>query len=183
MINKTYLRTFFHLFIFIVLLSCNNKKAIDFKNTIVQKDSILTKTIFGEKGAESRRLNYVIQRDYNNALIAIDEEEIVFNSIIKEIEMLNTNDIIMGKELKNTAVMRYSTMKKKYVYYSRKEVEQSKLAHTLYEKDKNAGEKLRTAEDQLVNIVSESLNFSKEVYKTDSIYRATLTKFNRENGL
>ncbi|HBV17085.1 hypothetical protein [Chryseobacterium carnipullorum] len=102
--------------------------------------------LIGEKGFESVKLDDLIAHNYTKALYIIDKEEAEFNTIIKDIEKVNTDGIQKGKEVQQAAVDYYSVMKDLFMF-SRQEIEQEKLMR--YSKSEK---EIRSAQEKMLEL-------------------------------
>lgn len=174
---KVYFKVPFLLLMFIAIISCSNKKSGDFKKAITDKQSESFNMLLGEKGWESRRLDYIIKNDYAKALYAVDEQEKGFDKIIQDLKALNTENIAKGSEVQKAAVAYYSSLKKLFLFSRNEIIEQEKSMNSQDDKE------VDDAQRQLLKISIEKQKMYQEVYKNDEILFRTLKEFDRENGL
>ncbi len=115
------------LMITVLLISCSNKKAMDFRNAILQKQDSVSQILIGKQGSESRKLEHLIQNDFKSALSVVDTQEIAFNKIIREIEKLDPGQLPEGPELKQASIAYFTCMKILQIS-DRPEVEQQMIS-------------------------------------------------------
>ncbi|MEY8761727.1 hypothetical protein [Chryseobacterium tongliaoense] len=172
-----YFKIPFLVLVFATLISCSNKKAADFKKSIVDKESESFNMLLGKTGLESRKLNYLIKHDYSNALLLVDQQEIKFNEIIKDIEMLNPDGIEDGKQLQKAAIEYYKSLRKLFLY-SRDEIKQEVVMRA-----KGDEKKMSAAQHRMLELALEKQKFYQQVYEKDELFFKALKQFDDKNGL
>lgn len=160
----------------VLLISCSNKKAMDFRNAVLQKQESVSKILIGKEGLESRKLNYLIQQDYERAMSVIDSQEIAFNKIIREITDLDADQLPTGPQLKQASIA-YIEALKNLQLSGRLEIEQQMILKTA------AGSKLNSAQDSLLSLSIKNQNLYQQVYEADERMTETMGKFNKANDL
>lgn len=163
--------------VFTVLYSCSDKKAEGFKELLDKKESQTSAMLIGEKGFESVKLKHLIARDYAKALDIIEKEEAEFNMIIKEIKNVNTEGMAMGKEVQQTSIDYYQSLKDLFLF-SRKEIEQEKLMRS-----GKADKEIHTAQDQMIELGRQKQQLYQKVFKADEKRFAAQKQFEAENNL
>ncbi|EJL73913.1 hypothetical protein [Chryseobacterium populi] len=174
---KMYFKIPFLLLIVTTIISCSNKKAADFKKSITDKKSEVYNMLLGEKGLESRKLDYLIKQDYSNALLLVDQQETKFNSVIKDIEMLNPDGIEDGKQVQKAAVDYYRILKKLFLC-SRDEIEQQVVTRS-----KSDEKKISAAQDRILEVLLEKQKLYQQLYEKDELLFKALKQFDDKNGL
>ncbi|HCA09686.1 hypothetical protein [Chryseobacterium sp.] len=160
-----------------LLHSCSNKKAEDLQSVLNKKESQTSGMLIDEKGFESAKLDYLIAHDYTKALYIIDKEEAEFNSIIKDIEKVDTDGIKKGKEVKQAAVGYYVVLKELFMF-SRKEIKEEKLMR--YSKDEKV---IRASQDKMLELGREKQKLYQKVFKADEKLFTLQRQFESENQL
>jgi len=102
--------TFLALFL-LVLISCKSRKATQLNTALEQKGRTVFNIMVGKNGPSERKLKCLIDGDFKCALQAIAEEEKAFDTVISEINALQTTDIKHGNELKTASVNYYEAVK------------------------------------------------------------------------
>ncbi|PIF45906.1 hypothetical protein CLU96_2921 [Chryseobacterium sp. 52] len=177
MIRKMSVTTLIIIPIIVFLQSCSNKKAEDIQTILDKKESRTSAMLIGEKGFESKKLEYLIAHDYTKALYIIDKEEIEFNTIIKDIEKMDTEGIEKGKEVQQAAAGYYMALKDLFMF-SRKEIEQEKLMR--YGKEEK---EIRAAQDKMLELGREKQHLYQKVFKADEKLFTARRYFESENKL
>lgn len=163
------------LMISLSFFSCGKQKAADFRKAILQEKQI-SRILIHEKGSESRKLDYLIQHDFNKALSVVDTQETEFDAIIKQIEALQPDDLAMGQQLKQTAAGYYKSLKELHLY-SRQEIAQEITI-------KNAkGKQLDKELDRLLELSKEKRKLYQNVYDAERLFSDAMRKFNEANDL
>ena len=157
--------------------SCQSKKALEFKNTILQQERIAFNILVGKGGPHEERLKFLIKRDFKNALISIDKEEQAFDSILNNLKALSAQEFKNGKELKASAISYYSTLKTLQISREREQIEQEQIT---YGKDPD---KIQAAQDSMLQLSRDKLKLHTELNeKEEALYKA-IENFNTANGL
>ena len=162
---------------FIFLCGCTNKNAIQLKEIMDEKEVQATSILIGEKGMESAKLNYLIQHDYDSALLIIDQQETAFNVILKDLKNANVDGIKKGKEIQQAEIDYYMALKNLYLF-SKKEVEQQKKI----EQGKNE-QKFRIAIDKRYKLALDKQRLYQVVYEADDKRNRIKKQFEVENSL
>jgi hypothetical protein len=163
-------------FLLLSLVSCKPRKAIEFKETIVQKERIATEILIGKNGSETKKLECLVKEDYKGALAAINQQEKEFNEIIKAIEALPAGDIKQGNELKTASVNYYIALKELHMF-DRLDVENRQDLYKL------KGKELDAAQDKTLELSYKKQDMFDKVFKADSVLRQTLDKFTAANNI
>ena len=164
------------LIIGVMLISCTNKKAAEFRNTVIEKQDQLTEMLISKEGLESRKLDLLTKYDYKGALSVVDSQEIKFNTLLREIEALDPGSLKMGLQLKQTCIDYLHAMKKLHLS-ERQQIEQEMIGREAQ------GEQLLKAQDSLLRLTAEKQKLFQQVYKAEEAYNETTRRFNKENGL
>lgn len=146
---------------FIVLFSCENKKAVKLRQLIDQQEKQSFSMLVGQKGLESKKLNYLIAYEYDSALAVVDQQEAEFNKIIKDLEKAKTEGISKGKELQQTSISYYTAIKNLYLF-SRQEIELEKLSRN------GKGAEADSAQRRLLNLYREKKHLYEKVYQSEN---------------
>lgn len=133
--------------------------------------------LLGKTGLESRKLKYLIKHDYSNALLLVDQQEVRFNSIIKDIETLNTDGIEDGKQVQKAAADYYKALKKLFLY-SRDEIAQEVIMRS-----KGDEKKISAAQHRMLELALEKQKMYQQVYEKDELLYKALKQFDEKNGL
>lgn len=163
-------------FLLIALVSCKPRKAIEFREAIVQKERSAFRILLGKNSTQEKKLLCLTKNDYKGALALVDQQEKEFNSLIKEIETLPADDIKQGKELKTAALDYYVALKELHLH---DRVEISNLESTLTLKD----EELRAAQHRIVELSRQKQNMYDKVYEKEKVLHDATEKFNSVNGI
>lgn len=162
---------------FIFLCGCTNKNAIQLKEIMDEKEVQATSILIGEKGMESAKLNYLIQHDYDSALLIIDQQETAFNVILKDLKNVNVDGIKNGKEIQQAEIDYYMALKNLYLF-SKKEIQHQKKI----EQEKNE-QKFRIAIDERYKLALDKQRLYQVVYEADDKRNRIKKQFEVENSL
>ncbi|WP_293957446.1 MULTISPECIES: hypothetical protein [unclassified Sphingobacterium] len=163
---------------FVLLCGCTkNKQAIQLKKTMDDKEDQITSMLIGEKGMESAKLNYLIKREYDSALLIIDQQETAFNVILKDLKNVNVEGIKKGKEFQQAEIHYYTALRNLYLF-SKKEVEQQKKI----EQEKNEN-KFSIAIDERYKLALDKQRLYQFVYEADDKRNRMKKQFEVENSL
>lgn len=160
----------------ISLTACKPRKAIEFKETIVQKERVAFNILVDKNGSESQKLNCLIKEDYKGALASVDKQEQEFNKLINDIETLPADGIKQGEELKAAAVSYYVALKDLHVF-DRAEIAQREVSHN------TKGEALQAALDKILELGIRKQDMYKKVYEKESALSQAMEKFNTANNI
>lgn len=163
-------------FLLIGLASCKPRKAIAFKDAIVQKEQVAFNIVAGENGAGDQKLQHLVKEDYKGALTWVDREEEEFNKLVKDIEALPAEGIKQGNELKAAAVDYYVALKELQIF---DRVEITHREASLHMK----GEALDTANHRTLQLSLQKQDLYKKVYEKESVLSQVMEKFNSANGI
>lgn len=163
-------------FLLISLVSCKPRKAIEFKEAIVQKERTAFNILLDKNSTQEQKLVCLTKNDYKGALALVDQQEKEFNSLIKEIETLPADDIKQGNELKTAAVDYYVALKELHIY-DRVEIAHLEASFSL--KD----EELRAAQNKILELSRQKQNMYKKVYEKERTFHQALEKFNSVNSI
>lgn len=162
--------------VFLIICACSNKRAVELNDIIDRQEKQSFNMLLGEKGLESQKLNHLIARHYDRALAVIDQQEAEFNRIIKSVEKINTDGISNGKEVQQTSVNYYTSLKNLYLF-SRQEIQQEKLSRSTNNKEADA------AQRKLADLYREKQQLYQKVYQSEDEFYRTLKIFQEENKL
>ncbi|WP_104384352.1 hypothetical protein [Sphingobacterium sp. HMA12] len=176
MIRNVLKNIFIIISVLIALSSCKNKKAEKFDALITAKESRAFSMLVGEKGLETIKLNQLIAQEYGQALHTIDQQELVFDSIINDIKKADIVGLLEGKEVQLEAINYYRALKDLFMF-SRREIVQEKLMHS------GTKEQQYAAQDQLLVLARQKQVCYQQVYKSSEKLHAKRKKFEAENGL
>jgi hypothetical protein len=160
----------------VLLISCSNKKAMEFRNAILQKQESASKILIGKEGLESRKLDYLIQQDFNRALSVIDTQEIAFNTLIREITDLDPAQLPTGPQLKQASIA-YLEALKNLQLSDRLEIEQQMISRNA------TGDKQDAALDSLLDLSRKQQSLYQYLYKAEEQLVEATGKFNKANDL
>lgn len=176
MIRNVLKNIFIIISVLIALSSCKNKKAETFDALLTAKESRAFSMLVGENGLETIKLNQLIAKEYGQALHTIDQQELVFDSIINDIKKADIVGLVEGKEVQLEAINYYRSLKDLFMF-SRKEIEQEKLMRS------GTKELQYAAQDQLLVLAREKQIHYQQVYKSSEKLHAKKKQFEAENGL
>jgi hypothetical protein len=163
-------------FLLIGLSSCKPRKAIDFKETIAQNERRLFGILLSKDSPKERKLKCLINDDFKGALQAIDTIEQQFNALIKETSSLPVDGVVQGDEVKMAAVNYYTALRNLHTF-DRQEISWLEMNN-----DKDA-EKVRKAQDELLQLNYKKKTFFQQVYDTEQALDKELKGFDKANGL
>ncbi|HJT73136.1 MAG TPA: hypothetical protein VJ720_03935 [Chitinophaga sp.] len=167
---------FLAILILIGFSSCKPKKAIEFREAIVKKERTAFAIIVGKEGPGEKRRYSLVENDFKRAALATDEEERALDSLIRDIQILSTEGVKQGEQLKSAAVNYYIAVKELQAY-SRREIEQQVI---------NAGsdrEKIYKAQDSLYRLAVNKEELYNKVYKKEAAFQEALRKFEIANNI
>ncbi|WP_131724361.1 hypothetical protein [Chryseobacterium indologenes] len=176
MIYKKQIKWLAGIAVFLLLLSCSDKKAAELRRIIDKQEKQSFSMLVGEKGLESKKLNYLIAHEYDSALAVVDQQEAEFNKIIRNLEKATTEGISQGKELQQTSVNYYTAIKNLYLF-SRQEIELEKLSRN------GKGAEVDSAQNRLLGLYREKKKLYEKVYQSENDFYKTLETFHKENKL
>lgn len=163
-------------FLLLSLVSCESREAIEFKETIVQKERVATDILISKDGSEVKKLECLVKEDYKGALAAINQQEKEFDEIIKDIEALPADNIKHGNELKRASVNYYTALKELHMF-DRMDVENRQDLYKL------KGKALDSAQNKTLELSYKKQDMFDRVFKADSVFRQTLDKFISANNI
>jgi hypothetical protein len=170
------LMTFSAALLLITLASCKPRKAIEFREAIVQKERVAFNILLDKNGSESRKLDCLVKEDYKGALTFVDQEEAAFDTLIQEIKTLPVDGIKEGNELKAAAVNYYVALKELHIFDRAEIVQREATQHS-------GGEELRAALDKIFTLNVQKQEMYKKVYEKERELHEALTKFNDVNSI
>ncbi|MDR6922628.1 hypothetical protein [Chryseobacterium sp. 2987] len=162
--------------IFIVLFSCENKKAVKLRQIIDRQEKQSFRMLVGEKGLEEKKLNYLIAHEYDSALAVVDQQEAEFNKIIGDIQKANTDGVSQGKELQHTSVNYYTAIKNLYLF-SKQEIESEKLIRNGKRAEADSAMK------RIEFLYREKKQLYDKVFQSENDFYKTRQTFLKENKL
>ncbi|RZK48518.1 MAG: hypothetical protein EOO87_20485 [Pedobacter sp.] len=162
-------------FLFITMSSCVSPKASDFKESLAKSERKAFDIILGKEGSGEKKLHYLINNDYKGAIAAVDQQAKEFDKIINDINMLSTDGISEGEQLKTASVAYYEALKELHGF-DRKEIEQQALLQTLKNNE------LNTATDDLMILTKHKKSLYTAVYEKEALLHKATEKFNTSNG-
>lgn len=166
--NLRYTGVFFMLTIF--LLSCENRTAKQFLDTIDQQERIATDILTGEKGSESQKLEHMINNNFDSALLVNGKQQIEFDSIISRVQSLPAEDLKRGPALQKASIQYYRALKDLYGY-AKEEIEQQKILLA------SRGEEQVKAQDRLMDLTRNKQALFQSVYQADSVFAEAKNQF------
>lgn len=158
------------------LFSCNKNGAITFRDSITQKEHDISDMLISKNGLESRKLEYLIAEDFDQALAITDSQQVVFDKIIQELKRVNSNQFSGGDHLKKAAVEYHMALKELYLY-PKKEITWQKKLSTATKQDKDS------LQHDLLEIYKDKQEYFQNVYKANEAYVLAVQRFNKENRL
>lgn len=156
--------------------SCKSKKAIEFNEALAQKEREITHIVLGENSLEQQKLEYILKKDYNGALRAIDKQEQAFDALIGKIDSLPVAGIEHADTLKK-AVINYYTAVKELQIFDRREITE-RIAAQSPNKDS-----VDNAYKRLLQISVEKRKMYDKVYKEDEALGLAKDAFTKAHGL
>lgn len=163
-------------FLLVSLVSCKSRKAIELKESIVQKERVAFNILVDKKGLASQKLESLVKDDYKGALAFLDQEEQAFNELIKEIETLPAEGIKQGNELKTAAVNYYTALKELQIF-DRQEIAQREASSQI------KGEELWAAQHKILQLSVQKQGMYKKLYEKEQAFYKALEKFSAVNNL
>lgn len=176
MIQNKLFAIFSAAFLLVTLVACKPRKAIAFRESIVQKERVAFKILVGKNGTDEQKLKYLINKDYKNAAMMVDKQEKEFNALIKEIETLPAEGIQQGNELKTAAVNYYVAVKELTVF-DRIEITHQEAYSRMQ------GKELDTALHKNLELSIQKQELYKKVYEKEKALSGALEKFDAVNNL
>ncbi|AZA90415.1 MULTISPECIES: hypothetical protein [Chryseobacterium] len=159
------------------LLSCKSEKTANFEKTVTDQEQIASNTLIGKNGYEIQKNQYLIKKNFEGALTSLDQQEQLFNSIIKTLSGLSTDGIKESSPVKTTAIGYYKAMKNLFLIERLSIEQQQQLTFT---KDTI---KIDKAQDSLLQIDRKKLDLYKVVAEKQSEFQKALKSFNQANNL
>lgn len=163
-------------FLLIGLASCNPRKAIEFKEAIVQKERVAFNILIAKNGSEEQKLKYLVEDDYKGALASVDRQEKEFDTLIREIEALPVEGIKQGSELKTAAMNYYVALKELQVFDRLEIAHQEASLHF-------EGEELRVAQHRSLELSRQKQRMYKKLYEKERAFYRALEKFSSVNSI
>lgn len=163
-------------FFLIGLASCKPRKAMEFKEAIMQKERVAFNILVGKNGSESKKLDFLIQGKYDEALATVNKQEKEFNDLIKDIEVMPTEGFKQGNELKAAAIHYYAAVKELQVFDSKSIINQKA---TRIAKGKTLDSLLKGS----LEISLQKQEIYKKVHEGEEALYNALNKFNSANGI
>lgn len=168
----------FGIFLFAGLISCTSEKAVDFRKKITDKEQIVFNALIKENGYEPLKSRSLSKRNYDEALTYLEKEEQFFDSVIKDISSLSTDNIKEGAPVKTAAVHYYESVKELFLI-DRQSIRQQKIRITF---SKNP-EKVDKASDSILQITRKKLDLFELVDVRNQTLQKALKKFDQANNL
>lgn len=153
-----------------------NKKALEFKHILDVQERKVTQMLIGKKGSESRKLNYLIADDFDQALKEVDKQEREFDMVLYTLKKLDTADLEKALALRSAAVNYYSSLKALHMY-AKKEIQQQKLIFNTKSVARDH------AQDELMKLAKNKQAMYDDVYRNEKSLHDTLSEFEEGNGL
>lgn len=160
----------------ITLASCKSKRAIEFREAIVQKERVAFNILVGKSGPDEQKLECLVKEDYKGALAFLNKEEKEFDKLINDIETLPADGIQQGKELKRAAVNYYVALKELQIF-DRAEITHREAAQH------SEGDELWAAQKKIIALNLQKQDMYKKVYEKEKALHEALIKFNEVNSL
>ncbi|GHE23360.1 hypothetical protein [Sphingobacterium griseoflavum] len=160
----------------ILLLSCEQRTAKQFLDTIDQQERIANDILLGEKGSESRKLEHIINNNFDSALQITAKQQMEFDSIIRHIQDLPTANLKDAQALQTASVQYYQVLKNLYGY-AEQEIEQQKILWNA------SGNEQSKAQDKLMELTQHKQTLYQSVYRADSVFSAAKGQFARQHKL
>ncbi|WP_353146678.1 hypothetical protein [Chryseobacterium sp.] len=158
------------------LLSCKSEKAADFEKKITDQERIAFNALIGKNGYQDTKDLNLIKNNFEGALASLHQQEQLFDSIIKNLSALSTDNIKESPPVKAAAIDYYKALKELFLI-DRLSIEQQQLTFT---KD---AQKIDKAQDSLLQISRKKLELYKRVSEKQSVLQKTLDNFNQANNL
>jgi len=160
----------------LALISCNSPKAEDFREKIDGQELVAFHIVAGKDGYESKKLESLLDEDYDGALKAVDQKSKAFDMIIFDIKKMQTMNVDEALTLKDAVINYYEALKKLHAS-DRKEISQQLKAKNV------DSSQLPSEQKTLLNIYREKKSFYEDVYQQESLYSEAKRKFDEANGL
>lgn len=162
--------------ILISLVSCQSRKAATLNETIQQQERVAHKILLDKNGPESKKLNCLVNEDFQCALAQLDQEEQAFNGLIKSIDSLSVDGIKQGSELKKAAIDYYAALKELYTFDRTQIAHQDTLSGL-------KGEALQAGQHKILQLNQQKKQLFEKVYEKESIFHKEQERFNAANNM
>jgi len=110
------------------LASCQSKRAVQLHTVLSNSERAVFNIMVGKNGPNERKHHCIIDGDFKCALQAVDDKERAFNTVINNINAVETNDIKYGNDLKKAAISYYNALKQ-FEISDRQEIALQQLSH------------------------------------------------------
>jgi len=149
---------------------------MEFKHVLDVQERKVTQMLIGKKGSESLKLNYLIADNFDQALAAVNKQELEFDTVLHTLKALKTADMKMASSLQEAAINYYGSLKALHMY-AKKEITQQKIISTA------KGEAKDKAQDELIELAKAKQTLYYNVYQTEEPFHNVLLAFEDANGL
>ncbi|AZA84732.1 hypothetical protein C1637_18270 [Chryseobacterium lactis] len=166
----------FSLVLLVGLVSCTSKKARDFRKEITDKEQIVFKALVDTTGYETEKSQNLIKRNFDEALSSINKEEKFFDSVIKDLSAIPTDNIKDAAPVKTAAINYYKALKDLFIL-DRLSIEQQKITFT------NDIKKVDKASDSILQITRKKLELHTVANARSQDLQKALEIFDKTNHL
>ncbi|QSW89239.1 hypothetical protein J0383_00135 [Flavobacterium endoglycinae] len=166
---------FIPFFLLVMMSSCESSRAIDFKKSLSQSERRLFQIVLGKDSWGEKKMQYVIDNNYKDALAAVDQQAKEFDNLINYLKKLPTNDIPESEPLKTATIEYYEALKALHTF-DRKEIAQRELLVTLKDNER------KKASDELIALAKQKKQLYNTVYQKEAILQTASEKFDAYNG-
>jgi len=149
---------------------------MEFKLALDMQERKVTDMLIGKNASESRKLEYLIDDDFDKALLVANEQAQAFDKVIDTVKGLSTDGLEKGLELKQSKLAYYKSLKDLHGY-AKKEIMQQKLIQ------ETEGKERSKAQNELINMAKAKQTLYDKVYKAEEELDQTSVDFDKANGL
>jgi len=149
---------------------------MEFKHALDLQERKVTQMLIGKKGSESRKLNYLIADNFDQALAAVNKQEQEFDTVLYTLNNLETADLKMASALQSAAINYYGNLKALHMH-AKKEIAQQKVISIT-----NGAERDK-AQEELIKLAKDKQVLYDNVYQTEEPFHNVLLAFEDANGL
>ncbi|MNK00732.1 hypothetical protein D3C87_185230 [compost metagenome] len=149
---------------------------MEFKHALDVQERKVTHMLIGKNASESRKLEYLIDDDFDKALLVVDEQAKEFDKVLDTVKGLNTDGLAMGIELKKSKVDYYESLRNLHLY-AKKEITQQKLIRQTKDNERDS------AQNDFLKLLKTKQILYDKVFQTEEKLYQTLAEFDKANGL
>lgn len=149
---------------------------MEFKHALDVQERKVTHMLIGKTASESRKLEYLIDDDFDRAIAVVNEQHQEFNKAIAAVNALDTRNLPKATDLQQSKIAYYQSLKNLHVYAGQ-EIEQQKLIYHAKGKAKDE------AQDELIRLAKAKQALYEKVYQAEETLYKALAEFDEANGL